>query len=764
MTEEARKRIRELKKEEQQLVNSGPFSQDDADRQSRINEKIRELSQREGVNPDEVTVETNQDTEQTTSNTSNTSNRETTNNEENRGNTGGEETLSRDEVLDRIEQLEQQESQLAQKDNFGQDDVRKQNYLNRQIESYKNALEENPREVVAKQRDEESGEAIPVTIIDEVNQAQQRIEEQTGVEPDTTITEDGRIQVTPDEDRIRNIQEQEQFFQQQRQREQGILPEGFEPDNRREAAAVAADQFVEQQILRGTEGLSQGIRRREQQARENDGLGQLPFQAAGAASAGFNQFFFETDFTQEELSRRSPVEVESTPNVDNTLVEDFNREREQKSNQYYGSVVGTATNLDDAARTFGGGLARPYTVRNAVTETEGEYNPNFDLGQGITSFGASTAEDAVENPGGVILSTFTGGVAGRTATSAGRTVSSIDASDIAETTDAARRVADPRTGFGRRPLPGEETPDTTVTEDIASFVSGDLGERRMTSQELQQFDVVEGENIPDNPQGIPTTERTRTEVINDFLTNTRQGQLQLERPRTRTRTTEDFDTSGRDLDGSTDVTTPQDRIEIDTETDTVRRAADDFDRPRNNQREFNQPGTGLGTGTGLATGAASALGSPQEFDQGQPQGLDQEFNQEFENEIVQQPEQGQEFFPEQEQSQDFFTEQTETSFDEFTRQPSGITRGNFDRPRIGGGEDDTRIEQAFTEQDTDIGNANQGVFASSVSGIFSGETLTEEEAEEALEQGLTGFETRGIVVENNDNSNENNDGGIGDLL
>ena len=729
MTEEARRRIRELKKEEQQLVNSGPFSQDDADRQSRINEKIRELSQREGVNPDEVTVQTNQDTEQTTSNTSNTSNRETTNNEENRGNTGGEETLSRDEVLDRIEQLEQQESQLAEKDNFSQDDVRKQNYLNLQIESYKQALDENPRIVRSKAPDEETGIGVTAREEDALDQFQERVEENTPYDAsDVAVnrTEEG-VKFSIEEAAIESRKDRkqaEQFFEEQRQEDVSSERIDSVPDFVDKVRSDPTEITREDLITGGVSIMQRGqevgeagseIVNQDTLVRETSELSSRFASNLGLGTAQERQGFerqFQDTFSGTNLRPSTTLE---------RRIAGISEGSEAVKSGFESSEV-----LDFAA------------TQSQFTQTQSELDARQDLATGIGTGGSQLIGLGVATTGAVprALEEDTPSIQEGVATGAELTAEEVTSSpaeftgqeigeEVGEGIIGTAVLGPAGIGLAATPTP-EFTPE--VNPDISGTASKTIqGVRDRASSTFQTVRQrarnTEGFSLTNTRKGTVTT-GSDTNAVPDFVT-----QFESESPGFNTETEEVL------MPDTPDQTAG---IETETTTSTETESSAAPVRPQNV------------TGP---TAQSDILSEAPTLDQSTPA-------IETETETITRSDAFADIRAE-------FTSRPEALADvrtESRAEPEiNVEPESELTPRIGfgGGSDRTPDSESIIAE-PDVGSGIEGGFAASVSGIFSGETLTEEEAEEELEQGLTGFETRGLVVdENNDN---NGNGGIEDIL
>lgn len=837
MSSRIRDKIRKLKREERRLWEEGVFSQGDVEKQNRINQRIQDLSEGSAVDPESIDVDdspnaSNRENKTNTSDKTNKTNNGGRDRSQDLGNPQSNLQNTNEELKE--QQLEiagtdpgTPASELAQKyrekaeeigeqENFSQGDVRQQSFYNklaREFEDregrYQVDMQEDQAEIQRIAWQGADGELLTrnealdtvASKQEEVKQAANNFEEQSVInlvknqEPNNPIPlevlQDNRENTDADNPGNNQQFEKQGFLEKKTvgfdQSLQNIAKTGqkefgeeiSEAEERREFRNAYVSEELNQGIVNkanvlGTSGygfVNNLVNRPVETAASTAG------ETFGAVAGAIDTALFSEDF-QPGLIQDKNQSGNFSP------AENFESTSERVSASKASDFEAVGKNPLSFGKFTGGSVARIGSADAAILATGGDYNPGFNTAQGLASFAGSVKQQAKENPATLtteVLFGFAGGKAGSTA------VKAADVPDaqknLVPTTQRqsetfgnnigfADRV-DPRTGFGRTPRPGEPTPESAI-EQTQRFITGDLGERRMTSQELQQFDVVEGENIPDNPQGIPTTERTRTEVVNNFVENvkpnsleqleqfgqTRKGQLMLEPPKSRSRT-EDFDTTGRDLDGSTDVTTPEDRRTIERRNNFESRNRD-VDRPRDSDREFNTPETpDLASGVGLGVGAATGLtpGEAEDFAEDLNQGIGQDNNQEFrQDDFIEE-----EFTNQRVQQQDFFNSRTQGQEQDFmdqffTRENTGNSR-RTPSPELGSEQDASQGSQNILEPD--IGADTEGIFAASVSGIFSGETITQEEAEEQLEQGLTGFETRGLVIDNDDS---NQGGGIEDLL
>ncbi len=446
------------------------------------------------------------------------------------------------------------------------------------------------------------------------------------------------------------------------------------------------------------------------------------------------------------------------PNVDTEEdfdpIENFVERQEKVADRRSAELEAVAENPVDTAKFFGGSVSRFPTASGSVLVSGGEFNPQFNTAKGLATFGSNIQSQAIREPSGLATEALISLPASKAASTASGSLGRVDTSKIkSEAVPTTSRnteqfgsdvgfadVVDPRTGLGRRPRPGEKTPESLIDRSNR-FLSGELGERRMTTEELQELDVVSGENIPDNPEAIPTKEITRTEALTEALTTERKGQttLQIERPETRS---EQIDTTGRDID-SADVTTPEDRrTDVDTETQRKNRG-EVGDRPRNVDKEFNEPSVDSGRGfplfgedenlsrsedSGIGLGQDRAVDEDvgeddfQEFEQDQVLDQEREFNQVFgSNEINREEpfETESEFFRERDRNR---KRRRDTDFD-FENQESIF------------------LSEDSTAEDS---SSQDFQFTPTLGGTLFGETqeVSEEEFEQIQEQSFEGFGQR----------------------
>lgn len=276
--------------------------------------------------------------------------------------------------------------------------------------------------------------------------------------------------------------------------------------------------------------------------------------------------------------------------------------------------------LGTAARPFTSAARQAEEILTLEDQGSGKVE-DFNLGSGIASFGAATAQSAREDPGRFGFEIAGDTLAGTAALRGGRQAgtAATKAPDAALT---AGRRADPRTGFGREPLPGENRAgrfrDIEIDElnTVEDFFTGDLTTQTRTvdgkeviitndpnapgvrrrGQETKEnvFNTREGEDgvviDPETQDAIISEQVSRREFVDDlFDIDFSKGQAQLtQRPR-QTTDTDALTGITRDRSTSTDVTSPQDRLQdvsrgvddlLDTGTEAVRRT---------NQRIVNMP-------------------------------------------------------------------------------------------------------------------------------------------------------------------------------
>lgn len=350
------------------------------------------------------------------------------------------------------------------------------------------------------------------------------------------------------------------------------------------------------------------------------------------------------------------------------------------------SVTAATRNIDDAGEFALSTSARPFTQKasrtaDALTEEDlgSDKVSDFDLEEGVIGFGAATVSQAKEDPTEFATGLATDTLTGTAALRGGRQASRA-ASNAPEAAFTAARKADPATGFGRTPLPGE---DATTSLDIASdkldtfedFVVGDLEEQVRTTEGKEfiqttegvkrrgqetntiRFNTREGEDgvviDPQTQDAIETRSISRREFLSDRLEDFEERFIEPNAaglgpgalvPRQRTRPDVDSQRRTKDLvddDTSTDVTTPQDRLQ------DVQEGFEEFSDDlsvarRTDQRTFNNQKSSVDNFVGTLTGTtqetsqeqtpfneeALDLENPQTFEN--PQVFDQDQTQSFE--------------------------------------------------------------------------------------------------------------------------------------
>jgi len=380
-----------------------------------------------------------------------------------------------------------------------------------------------------------------------------------------------------------------------------------------------------------------------------------PAQFLGQGAAGVESFFEETfdtltpdrEFeseTEEDLfdtrTGRTATTSELTGNNNQVFtdvldVEEFDVDEAQTVTQDrvdefasdFARPSAALTQADDFAEFGASSVARlgtQPTSRTADLLTEEDLGSQkvdeFNIAEGAVAFGASTAKSAQEDPAR-FLTQATVDTATGTAALRGTKAGASAARKAPDAVETAAVRADPRTGFGREPLPGEPRPNSLLNVEIgegntvSDFISGDLTKQRRTSegkefvmtddpdapgvkrrgQEVKEnvFNTREGEDgvtiDPETQDALIQEDLSRTEFIeNRFDIDFSKGQAQLtQRPR---QTTDTDRLTGLDSDSSTstDVTTPQDRLQ------DVARGFDEFadnaesSLRRGNQRVFNE--------------------------------------------------------------------------------------------------------------------------------------------------------------------------------
>lgn len=739
----ARDEIRDLKKEEQELIDEPGFSQGDADRQTEINQKIDEIADREGLDPDEIEVSSSSAAAEASSGSSSSQGSGSESSDQS-SQESGQETVTRDEVRDRIDELEQQEEELASKDNFSQGDADRQSRINQRIDSLQEALKENPRTVQSSTKDWETGAVLKSDVAQDLDEFQQKVEDSSRFDAsDVDVQKTGdsvRFSVSDSAiEREQDIQEFEETLQEvdaDRTAERkkidtkkdsglpGALGEGFtRVDNYLTESArdsVSKIQESAQDLRSGTENLDpSGFNPVSMTARAGAGIESFVAEASQAGTGGFS--WEDARSVSEERVRELQGDLgeASAP---------FTRPV-QTANLLFTSTGRTAT--------------------SNFASDEGQIGEDVDASN-VIQFGAATAGSARKDPTSFSLTGLAlGAPAERSVSTAVRGARDVDAVDALNT---ARRRGDPRTGLGREPRPGEPTPDP-VFQQITDFARGDLGTRRMTPAELRNRDVVQGENLPDNPTAVPTTEVTRTDKVVDLVSGSRKGQLQLqlERPRSRSQA-DQIDTEGRDLDGATDVTTPEDRRSIDFE-DRNRNNLEDVNRRRPENRPRSDLDDSLRSGSSQILPAASDVTA--DTGQGTVQDQPQDFDVPQDQEIFQ--DNPEDFDRPQEVNQPQDRDQFERSPGFSRRSDPDRTVRDSDRPRLSRSRspdlgrpdeenDDNRIFGSGSE-----GSSNPGQFAPSLEGLAFG---LESDVEQGSNPTLTGLEARGVPTRDDESGND----------
>jgi len=472
----------------------------------------------------------------------------------------------------------------------------------------------------------------------------------------------------------------------------------------------------------------------------------------GTTTAGLKTFFAPDPLQRFKQKNLVP---NSLPNDQRKLVNPrkkekdlttiFEETRTQRSQETATNAESVIQNPANTGKLVAGSTGRIVTSGVAEITTDGEYDSNFDLKGGTKKFAKATAKDAGENPLSFISGAALGGAAGKAVGTAARTTNLPDpkknlvptTSNSRDTFGSSAGLADrinPKTGMLRKPRPGEQTPNP-LKDDVLNFAKGDLGERRMTPDELREQDVVGGENIPDNPQGIPTKERTRTDVLQDRLTETRKGQAQLmQKPKTKRRIDLD-DTRERDVT-SKDVTDPQDRRQdVGLGDDFRNKRGEVGDRPRDPDSVFNNP-----QDSGLSTGLGAGLGA------GLNQGIEEDLNQ---NQNIDNPP-GQDQVPEEEFEDDFILDDSQSTFgladspdigreEDFLRQDRRKPDKNRRRPRVPdiGFDQDRDVMPKEKPEDDFVGIEETGEFAPSLTaGLFDIQAEEDFEEEEFVGTGF----------------------------
>ena len=234
---------------------------------------------------------------------------------------------------------------------------------------------------------------------------------------------------------------------------------------------------------------------------------------------------------------------------------------------------------------------------------------DFNVGEGAAAFAAASAQQARKDPALFAANIGADTLAGTSALRAGQTARRNTGNIRSELSRA-----DPRTGIGRKPRPGEETPrirDIELNEfnTVGDLIKGDLtqqtrstdgkevimtndpnapGARRRGQETKEQVINTrrdeDGVTIdPETKDAIETTDLTRREFISDLIDlDTAKGQAQLV-PQSRQRARDRFGET------STDVTSPQDRLQ-DVAPDPQTFGSSRLERPTPDSITFNEQG------------------------------------------------------------------------------------------------------------------------------------------------------------------------------
>jgi len=342
---------------------------------------------------------------------------------------------------------------------------------------------------------------------------------------------------------------------------------------------------------------------------------QLFSNRAGRTQTRAEELGNQQDFT--DVLEFDPFELDEAQTVEQDRVDQFASDVSRPS--------AAVTQWDDFGDFGVATAARPFTqaareAEQTVTSRDSGADKvsDFDLAGGTAAFAASTAKQAREDPArfaaNLGIDTLTGTAAlkgGRAASKASRRIP-----------DEASRL-DPRTGVGRKPRPGEETPslmDTQIDEinTLQDLVTGDLQKRSRSTEGKEYIMITDDPDMPgvgranrDTKEIIFNTRRgedgvvidpetkeavkqqdiTRREILRNELKSLEERLLEPNAmglgpgalvPKQRTRPRDQFG------DTSTDVTNPQDRrTDVAPETQTF--FSSDLDRPTTDTTVFNEP-------------------------------------------------------------------------------------------------------------------------------------------------------------------------------
>lgn len=389
--------------------------------------------------------------------------------------------------------------------------------------------------------------------------------------------------------------------------------------------AAKLDNFFARQARDSFEEVRQASQRSRRANRQLDPNSLSPVSLTAKTAAGAESLVGET--------------AQAATTDDRFNLQDAKSVSEQRVRELQGTIGEVAGPLTTPVET--GNLivsSTPRYLTSSLADDKDQIAPDVTAGSAV-DFTKATAQQAKENPTEFLLGASIGAGLERTTTTSLR---SLDAdTPTGALSDAAKR-ADPATGIGRKPRPGEPT---TTSKDIVAakakgtkdFVTGDLGEKTVRSSEGKvlreasadrfeyaprergQDTIVRAENIearnrpdasvdPSTKELLTTEEVTRKEVLSsksedlvqsgkDVLTNRRKGQQQLvTRDKTRS---ERADTTGRRIDS-------QDRRQdVGDDANNVLEDAENFNQPR--RSEFDRPDSDnvldnaviAGTGTGV---------------------------------------------------------------------------------------------------------------------------------------------------------------------
>lgn len=303
--------------------------------------------------------------------------------------------------------------------------------------------------------------------------------------------------------------------------------------------------------------------------------------------------------------------------------------------------------------------------------------------------------------------------------------------------------------FGGAQNPGRfagTEPSITLRDRVGDFISGEVGTRPATPEEIRsrtsEEDILMGRNIPGGDLDRPRVQKTRLEAISENipeidLTGSSQGQLMLERPGTR-RTVEPDTPDIRSADTGPNLVSGGRRTRVQRSRDNTRTELETISQTVRRNAPEQPPAALIG----------EVASSTQSQTQGQGSGL---FDQ-LDTGVTQVPQER------TQQRQDFenafgggtSTEQTVEEEEPLFSQRTGLSRTSSrsgPRPRTSSG------LSPFTGENMEEEADQQQRRTPSLDALVDGVAATEDELDRTAEE--TGLGTRPLVLENDDDDFRN---------